>query len=317
MLSIHQLHLLARITRFPSHVKNTTIFSRTKQSNKHTFSQKRKSLTIREKNNVVDVIDSPTGEPKLLVPFLFTVGFTGTCFTAAAIWEYENHRKVYLESLKLHQRAVHWVNRKVRQVKQGDVRNDLNKWWNNLCDEKKLCFGIIAANAVVLGLWKIPVLKPFMIQNFCANPFARAVCWPMVSSTFSHYSVLHFAANMYVLNSIAGEVAVNMGKEQFLAFYLSSGVVASFSSHVLKAVRRTPGISLGASGALMGALAYFCLSHPQSELSIIFLPNFSFTAENGLKGLMAMDTVGILMGWKMFDHAAHLGGAFFGLYERI
>jgi len=37
-----------------------------------------------------------------------------------------------------------------------------------------------------------------------------------------------------------------MGKEQFLGFYLSAGVAASFASHVLKTITRTPGISLGA-----------------------------------------------------------------------
>lgn len=33
----------------------------------------------------------------------------------------------------------------------------------------------------------------------------------------------------------------------------------------------------------------------------------------GLKGLMALDTIGILLRWKIFDHAAHLGGALFGM----
>ena len=99
----------------------------------------------------------------------------------------------------------------------------MNKWWNSLQDERKLCFGIIAVNAAILGLWRIPSLKPFMVKYFCSNPFSRkginywiikalvslvciaeAVCWPMVLSTFSHYSALHFAANMYVLHSIAG-----------------------------------------------------------------------------------------------------------------
>ena len=37
-----------------------------------------------------------------------------------------------------------------------------------------------------------------------------------------------------------------MGKEQFLGFYLSAGIAASFASHMLRTIRRTPGISLGA-----------------------------------------------------------------------
>ena len=106
---------------------------------------------------------------------------------------------------------------------QGEVRNEVNRWWNSLRDERKLCFTIIAVNAAVLGCWRIPSLKPYMVKYFCSNPFSRkqsnyrnikalllmfcvvgAVCWPMVLSTFSHHSLLHFGANMYVLNSIAG-----------------------------------------------------------------------------------------------------------------
>uniref|UniRef100_A0A8C5YHV2 rhomboid protease n=1 Tax=Microcebus murinus TaxID=30608 RepID=A0A8C5YHV2_MICMU len=33
-----------------------------------------------------------------------------------------------------------------------------------------------------------------------------------------------------------------------------------------------------------------------------------------LKAIIAMDTVGMILGWKFFDHAAHLGGALFGIW---
>lgn len=33
----------------------------------------------------------------------------------------------------------------------------------------------------------------------------------------------------------------------------------------------------------------------------------------GLKAIIAMDTAGLVLGWKFFDHAAHLGGALFGV----
>lgn len=29
--------------------------------------------------------------------------------------------------------------------------------------------------------------------------------------------------------------------------------------------------------------------------------------------MITLDLVGLLRGWRLFDHAAHLGGAFFGL----
>lgn len=33
----------------------------------------------------------------------------------------------------------------------------------------------------------------------------------------------------------------------------------------------------------------------------------------GIKALMGVDFLGVLLGWKIFDHAAHLGGALFGM----
>ncbi|KAF6119936.1 hypothetical protein HJG60_010305 [Phyllostomus discolor] len=33
-----------------------------------------------------------------------------------------------------------------------------------------------------------------------------------------------------------------------------------------------------------------------------------------LKAIIAMDTAGMFLGWKFFDHAAHLGGALFGIW---
>lgn len=40
----------------------------------------------------------------------------------------------------------------------------------------------------------------------------------------------------------------------------------------------------------------------------------SFFADlQALKAIIAMDTAGMILGWKFFDHAAHLGGALFGM----
>uniref|UniRef100_A0A8C9B8X6 rhomboid protease n=1 Tax=Phocoena sinus TaxID=42100 RepID=A0A8C9B8X6_PHOSS len=33
-----------------------------------------------------------------------------------------------------------------------------------------------------------------------------------------------------------------------------------------------------------------------------------------LKAIIAVDTAGMILGWKVFDHAAHLGGALFGIW---
>ncbi|XP_070099457.1 presenilin-associated rhomboid-like protein, mitochondrial isoform X3 [Equus przewalskii] len=68
------------------------------------------------------------------------------------------------------------------------------------------------------------------------------------------------------------------------------------------------------SGAIMTVLAAVCTKIPDGRLAIIFLPMFTFTAGNALKAIIAMDTAGMILGWKFFDHAAHLGGALFGIW---
>lgn len=93
----------------------------------------------------------------------------------------------------------------------------------------------------------------------------------------------------------------------------------------------------------MTVLAAVCTKMPEAKLAIIFLPMFTFTAANvrrctcrtalaapvrllhhelilplslslqALKVIVAMDTAGVVLGWRFFDHAAHLGGALFGV----
>uniref|UniRef100_A0A8C5NW82 Presenilin-associated rhomboid-like protein, mitochondrial n=1 Tax=Jaculus jaculus TaxID=51337 RepID=A0A8C5NW82_JACJA len=91
-------------------------------------------------------------------------------------------------------------------------------------------------------------------------------------------------------------------------------VISNFVSYVGKVATGRYGPSLGASGAIMTVLAAVCTKIPEGRLAIIFLPMFTFTAGNALKAIIAMDTAGMILGWKFFDHAAHLGGALFGIW---
>ncbi|XP_051965444.1 presenilins-associated rhomboid-like protein, mitochondrial [Xyrauchen texanus] len=247
---------------------------------------------------------------RLVKPFVFTIGFTGCSFGGAAIWQYE--------SLKSHVRyfdevKADWLE-KIRPQKQGDFRKQVNQWWNSLSEGQKTVTGIIAANALVFCCWRIPSLQRSMMKYFTSNPSSKALCWPMLLSTFSHYSFFHLATNMYVLWSFSSSMVNMMGKEQFMALYLSAGVISTFFSYVSKTVTGRLGPSLGASGAIMTVLAAVCTKMPEAKLAIIFLPMYTFTAGNALKAIVALDTTGLILGWRFFDHAAHLGGALFGIW---
>jgi rhomboid-like protein len=153
-----------------------------------------------------------------------------------------------------------------------------------------------------------------MLKYFAANPASKAVCWPMFLSTFSHYSLFHLFANMFVLNSFSSSAVDTLGQEQYIGMYMAAGVFASLTSYFYKFAISAPGYSLGTSGAIMCVIAYVCKSFPDTRVQVIFLPQINFTAENALLGVMLFDLVGVIFKWKLFDHAAHLGGACFGLF---
>ncbi|CAH1402474.1 unnamed protein product [Nezara viridula] len=242
---------------------------------------------------------------KLWKPFIFTAVFSTTSLATAAIWEFENiHKK--------RRQIKDWLHHSRR--KYGSMRSDVNKWWNNLTEGERIFAPLCLLNIIVFLAWKLPAFQPLMVKYFCSNPAAKNVCWPMVLSTFSHYSAMHIFANMYVLHSFSSGCVSNMGKEQFLGFYLAAGAIASFASYVHKVLINRPGLSLGASGAIMGVLGYCCTRFPDLELNIIFLPFFVFKASAAIKFIMGIDALGILLGWRFFDHAAHLGGALFGVF---
>lgn len=245
---------------------------------------------------------------------VFTVGFSAGAFVGTSIWEYECARLKAVKSLKNAEPFV-WMKSQIRSNKKKaeSWHREIETWWNNLPTSEKVFIPICALNVLVFGLWRVQRLQPLMVKYFCASPVGRAICWPMFLSTFSHYSAFHIFANMFVLHSFTHGTVAALGKEQFLALYLSAGVFSSLASYFYKAVIGTAGLSLGASGAIMAVLAYVCTQYPDTQLSIILLPMWTFSAGTAIKFIVGLDLAGVLMGWKFFDHAAHLGGAAFGM----
>ncbi|KAJ8274362.1 hypothetical protein COCON_G00089870 [Conger conger] len=281
----------------------------------------------------------PSSYGRLVKPLVFTVGFTGCSFGTAAIWQYESV-KSRVQSF-VDEARVEWLEKLRPRKQNGDQRENeddtaywhswwnrlsdfqkqaivilfqVNQWWDNLTQGQRTVSGIIAVNVLVFCCWRIPSLQRTMVKYFTSDPASKALCLPMVLSTFSHYSLLHMAANMYVLWSFSSSIVSLLGPEQFMAVYMSAGVISTLVSLVAKTTSGRLGPSLGASGAIMAVLAAVCTNTPEAKLGIIFLPMFTFTAGNALKAILAMDTTGLILGWRMFDHAAHLGGALFGVW---
>ena len=137
---------------------------------------------------------------------------------------------------------------------------------------------------------------------------------PMILSCFSHIMPMHFAFNMYALYSFSDFANSLLGTEQLVGLFISAGTVSSLTSLAYRLITKRCNPSLGASGAILGVVAYICVVRPDSQLLLFFIP---IAAGNAIKGLMMMDTVGLLAKWSLFDHAAHLGGSLFGVWYAL
>lgn len=171
---------------------------------------------------------------------------------SVTIWEYEKIRSKAMNILQ-HSNPMNWMKRKPKsgehktelQVEIERLQKELDVAWSKITPGERVFVPILLLNVIVYGLWRVPRLKPLMLQYFCSNPAAKAICWPMFLSTFSHYSLFHLFANMYVLHSFSA--AVNgLGREQFLGLYMSAGVISSLASYAFKVATANPGYSLGA-----------------------------------------------------------------------
>lgn len=78
------------------------------------------------------------------------------------------------------------------QAEVNRLRNEIDVLWAKLTPGEKIFAPILVLNVVVYGLWRLPALRPFMLKYFASNPAAKAVCWPMVFSVFSHCKFAFF-----------------------------------------------------------------------------------------------------------------------------
>ncbi|RXK36554.1 hypothetical protein M231_06164 [Tremella mesenterica] len=191
--------------------------------------------------------------------------------------------------------------------------------------------------------------RPVVLGGGVKREWANTVT--LFTSVISHQSLPHLAFNslaLYGFGSAAYAYLVSplptstslpssTHTPHFLAFLLAAGLFSSLSSHLWTNIFRLPRLlttlrsparissaealaahqsilpSLGASGAIYAALTMTAMAFPDSHVSLIFLPFVSIPIGLGVSGMVALDLLGLIRGWRMFDHVAHLGGALFGV----
>ncbi|KAL5004372.1 hypothetical protein ScPMuIL_017828 [Solemya velum] len=268
---------------------------------------------VPEPNNVPR---NQNGQSGFLRPLCFTAVVCCGSFTGAMVWQYESMRSHARKIMKSMERKSDEIFQPYYS-KQFEFRSHINNMWNTMTPGKKMVATIIASNVAIFFLWKVPSMQRAMMKYFTCLPLQSSPVVSMVLSAFSHYNFWHLAANMYVLWSFSSISLSLFGREQFFAVYMSAAALSALTSSINKLARFRMVASLGASGAIMAILGAVCVSFPDSRLSIAFVSEVfphSFTADSALKFLLALDTAGVVLGWRIFDHAAHLGGMLFGIW---
>ncbi|MDQ0064453.1 rhomboid family intramembrane serine protease [Chryseobacterium lathyri] len=139
----------------------------------------------------------------------------------------------------------------------------------------------------------------------------------LLSSGFLHADIMHLVFNMLTLYFFGPIVIQTFGNLGFTIVYLGSILLGNFLS--LYIYQKQPWYSaVGASGGVSGILFASIAMIPDIDIYIFFIP---IPVKGYIFGLLYFGySVYMMMNPRQHDnigHAAHLGGAFFGLVYAV
>jgi membrane associated rhomboid family serine protease len=122
---------------------------------------------------------------------------------------------------------------------------------------------------------------------------------------FLHGGFLHIFFNMLMLWMFGTEIELTWGSRAFGRFYLMAGLAGGVLALIFPL---GAGSVVGASGAIWGVFIAYWLMYPNRMLYLYFM--FPVKVKYAIPGLLLLS---ILIGSGRVAHAAHVGGALFGL----
>ena len=175
---------------------------------------------------------------------------------------------------------------------------------------------ILGINVMVFMAWRYPPVLVYLNRYFMVSP-AYPYAVSMIGNIFSHTTLKHLGSNMLLLYLFGPSLHEDVGRANFIAIYLASGIIGSWASLTLHTARRMWAVSCnGASGAVWGTTSAYFWLHRDGHFTLRFLPeewaNFFNT-----KGWVLYS---FLVGWDILaavrsrhiDWMAHLAGGLFG-----
>ncbi|WP_421775539.1 rhomboid family intramembrane serine protease [Gracilimonas sp.] len=174
---------------------------------------------------------------------------------------------------------------------------------------------LIAANVVVslVALYALPqVFEKGMMMPY--RVIREKTWYELISSGFIHAGIGHLFLNMFVLFFFGLVLERSIGREHFIALYLSGLVISSLPS-LIQHKDNPEFATVGASGAVESVLFGFILLFPLDPIYIMFIPF----------GIPAIIFGALFLVYSVFaskregkiNHEAHIAGAVWGFLYLI
>lgn len=148
-----------------------------------------------------------------------------------------------------------------------------------------------------------------LTMTFALYPYNSGLFEPyqLVTHMFLHGGFLHILFNMYALWLFGSVLERIWGPKKFLIFYFVCGLAAGLAETFFV----SGGPAIGASGAIMGLLAAFAYTFPNTQFYILPFP-FPIKAKWMAAIYAGIDLFGGVAGGDDIAHFAHLGGLIMG-----
>ena len=122
----------------------------------------------------------------------------------------------------------------------------------------------------------------------------------LFSSLASHLVTTRFIYPRLLSKLVQPEKSGSPGMIHRFSSSISSAARSSARPATTDAATAAPTIlpSLGASGAIYSTVLISALAFPDAEVALVFPPTPSFPIEYGVGGLVLLDCIGVLRGWR-------------------
>ncbi|MBI3468101.1 MAG: rhomboid family intramembrane serine protease [Planctomycetes bacterium] len=140
--------------------------------------------------------------------------------------------------------------------------------------------------------------------------------WRLVTYAFCHGGPWHLIWNMLFLVWFGRELESMYGSREFLLFYLAGAVVAGLSHIGQCWVADFWPSAIGASGAVASVVFLYTLYYPRQQIWL-FWGLFPIELRWLALIFIGLNLTGLLQGEGGIAHAAHLGGAAYGVLYKV